>query len=388
MKKINLLLLACFAFATTITALPWPSDYSFAGGIYGAVPDVPDDYVKQQGTAMNLVGETDIMPAAGNATAFESIYGSIPDELEYSLGKLREGTTDNPIVAQPYDGVGVFKTAYDANSIYVFFKYAHKDNSAMTEGSNLEVMFCPYDRLEYDGNPGAGNEGYLWLRYLELGGIKVNVLNKGSVGTFNLGGYMGAKDQGGASGVIQEDSTTFANSYYTGLATAVSCGTSSAAKIALKLDFGALKGRAASLANEIPFTLEAWKAACEGKGISFEVKFTLDNGNESGAGTKRSYMWNNGNNNVYFNNAYAGYLAPGDKEDDPGEVAAESAAVKSLSIVGNQIVLEQAANVYIYNYAGILVKSANNATNVPISGFAPGIYIVNANGESVKFVVK
>jgi len=300
MKKVNLLLLACLAFAASVVALPWPDDYDFAGSIYSASPDVPEAYEKQQGVAMSFVDEDIIMPETGDGAAFDAIYDMIGSEFEYELDKLREKTEK-----EIYDGVPVFKVAYTEDAFYLFVKYAHTDNSEISDGSNLEVMFCPYDKLEHDGEVEADKEGFLWLRYLELGGVKVNALNKESISTFKLGNYMGAIQQLGGLGVLEED-RVLAGSYYESFVELASCGTSTVTKLVLKLDFEALKCRTPLFLDEVPFTLDSWRAACEGKGISFEVKFTLDNEDERD--TKRSYMWNNGNNNSYFNNAYAGYL--------------------------------------------------------------------------------
>ena len=307
MKKTNLLLVACFAFAASLSALPFPDDFSFNGSIHGAVPGIPAEYEQQQGMAMSFEDEDDIMPMVGDGNSFDAIYEAISEDLEYKLGKLREASG----TAQPYDGVPVFKAAYTKSAIYVFLKYQRNDDEDLNDGTNLEVMFCPYDKLEYDGEIPEGKEGVLWLRYLELGGVKVNALNKGSVSMFKLGNYMGAVNQ--PSGflefekpVVPADGSSDV-SYYEDYVTLASCGTSKVVKLALKLDFEAFTCRAGFFTDEIPFTLDAWRAACEGKGISFEVKLTLDNGGEQDA--KRSYMWNHGNNNSYFNNAYAGYLA-------------------------------------------------------------------------------
>ena len=456
MKKTSLLLLACFAFAASMTALPWPDEYEFTGGIYGATPDVPADYEKQEGVAASLLGEDLTLPDAGDGAAFDAIYDMIGAEFEGELGKLREGMDK-----QSYDGVPTFKAAYTEEALYLFVKYAHADDSEISDGTNLEVMFCPYDKLEADGVD-ADKEGYLWLRYLELGGVKVNALNKGSISTFKLGNYMGAVQQLGGLGVIQEDAA-LAGSRYGSLVELASCGTSTVTKLVLRLDFEALKCSTPLLDDEIPFTLDSWRAACEGKGISFEAKLTLDNGNERDA--KRSYMWNHSNNNSYFNNAYAGYLKPqappvivvsaisvtngvasdgtsyvteakegatvsliseersqdgflfvewtSESQEDLAllesatssvttfvmpahavaftatywdSISTDGAAIKNMSILDNQIILGEAADVQIISLAsGIVVLQVSDATSVPLSGLPAGIYTAKSGSEVIKF---
>lgn len=299
MKKFNLLLLACFALiATTSKATDWPSNYSFDGSTgygYSSAP-MPDEYTQLEAEAVSLSDGVFTMPTAGDDVAFDDVYFSIDNE--YELSKLRADAG----ARQENDTFPAYKVGYDSEAFYVFLTYSHKDNATLNKDFKTEVMFCSYDRLEYNEPVLLPNEGVLWLRYLVLGGVKVDAANKN--GSFVLGNYMGTIDDG--SSFTHEDKA-IAGSRYEPYVSIADYSTSTAMKFILKLKFAALDNRI-DPENVIPFTLDAWKAACEEKGITFEIKLTFDNNNTDGP--KRSFMWNHTSNNSYFSNAYAGYLAP------------------------------------------------------------------------------
>ena len=401
MKKISLLMIACFAVAASAMAVEWPETFLFTGpGIFGNTnPSIPDDYERATATAVFLSSGVFTIPESEEA--FDEVYYNVLGTGDgYQLTKEREDA-GSPL---DNDGVGAYKVGYDSEAIYVFLTYEHKDKTeSLNKDFKSEIMFCPYDKLEYSGL--ADNEGVLYLRYLVLGGVKVDMNNDNSSGTFKLDRYMGVINADDENKGFMQEEGLIAGSYYEPYVSLVDCGTEKAIKIMLKLKYQALDYRL-DPSNPVPFTIDTWKNACDNEGITFEVKLTLDN-----TGTdKRSYLWNHESNNSYFSNAYAGYLKLGEAgEDDPcilnpelpkcncedwdeekevcNDVGIQDGAfAANLSVQGDLIVLEEAGDVKIFNAAGMLIISQVNVSFVSIAGLDSGVYFAVSGNERVSFV--
>jgi len=464
MKKLNLLLLACLAFALNAKATEWPASYSFVGvpGGWFNPPALASEEVRAdaQDAGAVYLGEEYTMPT--NSSEFEDTYlDMFDDDHRYALDKKRDG-----IAAEAFkdtDGVPEYVVGYDDDAIYVFLSYAHDSAEPMilNDQFNVEIMFCPYDKLEYSGDDAV--EAALWLRYLDLGGIKLNFPNRTHAennpdAKFFLQNYMGVIDLG--AGFIESENLVNGaeNNRYKNIVELADCSTATELKTVLRVEFFAFD----DIENDVPFTKEIWKAACAERGIIFEVKLTLDNNNEGG-GMKRSYMWNSGFNDTYYTNSFAGYLkmeegsatygitvtkgvaALGDvyvtkaKEgatigliseeySDKGlifvkwtseneadlallddktspvttfvmpahavaftatywdSISTENATIENMSILDNQIVLGEAADVQIISLAsGVVVLQVSGATSVPLSGLPAGVYIAKSGSEVIKF---
>ena len=323
MKKVTLLLLACLAFALNAKATEWPASYSFTGvpGGWFNPPALASEEVRAEAKDAGAVylGEEYIMPT--NSSEFEDTYlDMFDDDHRYALDKKRDGIAEEAF--KDTDGVPEYVVGYDDDAIYVFLSYAHDSAEPMilNDQFNVEIMFCPYDKLEYDGEPGS--EAALWLRYLDLGGIKFNFPNRTHAvnnpdAKFFLQNYMGAIDLG--AGFIESENLVNGaeNNRYKNIVQLADCSTASELKTVLRVEFSAFD----DIENDVPFTKEIWKAACAERGIIFEVKLTLDNNNEGG-GMKRSYMWNSGFNDTYYTNSFAGYLKM--EEAEPYAISATS----------------------------------------------------------------
>ena len=463
MKKTNLLLVACFAFAASLSALDWPTDFSFnaGGGCWFSTPLLADADLRADArdATAEYLGESFQMPDFGDNSAFDDIFFDGFKNL-YTLDSLRWGTT-----ALANDGLPAYGVGFDDEAIYVFLSYSHVDQGLLNDDFNAEIMFCPYDKLVMDD---PESESPLWLRYRDLGGIKFNFTNKINAttnpdGEFKIANYMAVVNS--TAGFVQDDAVV-AGSHYGDLVEVVDCSTDTELKTVLKVSYKAMDNRL-DAENKIPFTQETWLAACNERGLSFEVKLSLDNSKTSADNNiRRSYMWNCGSNDAYYSNSFTGYLAMGSKvppavvseiaiikgvahvdgstvtkaeegaavtilsEERSGDgfsfvewtsdsqddlalledvkaavttftmpahavvftaiyshISTEGAVVKNMSILDNQIVLAQPADVEIINAAtGIVVIKVSNETKVSLSGLTNGVYIAKSGNEVIKFV--
>ena len=354
MKKITLFVLCCFALATSAMAVDWPETYSYAnnGSWFGNEPaNAGDDYPRSIAEAKSF--EELALPE--DAATFDALYASIGEE--YGIDKLRsdEGQVVDATPAK-------FKVAYAGEAIYVLITY----DAPTAEGMKAEIMFCPFDKLQNAPEPGAefaefDKTGVPWLRIRELGGFKVETTLTDL--TFGVGGFMACTN--GVSGYSQTMPAS------EGI-TLSDCSNSEAVKLAFQIEYYPMDNTF-DTENPIEFSYELWKAACEGKGVSFEVKFCKAANSE--------YMWNTDNNNVYYSNSFAGYLKPGYLFS-----AEDVAAAPNLSVKGDLIQLAEAGNIQIFNAAGMLVASVSNVTELSTSGLAAGVYIAVSGNESISFV--
>lgn len=354
MKKISLLMLGCLAVATSAMAVDWPENYTYTnnGSWFGNAPAFAGDvYERSVATAQNVVDFA--VPA--DADEFDAIYTDLG--VEYGIDKARSDNSAGPIATK-----AAYKVAYDldAGAMYILMTYA----AAKTSDLGCELMFCPFDKLEGANPPTTPDDksGVPWMRYWELGGAKVDASVK--EGAFVLGGYMACLN--GAAGYSQSMPTL---SERDGL-TMKDCSSADAVKLVFIINFYVLDDKK----NGVEFSYDLWKAACDEKGISFEAKFKK--------AANCEYMWNTTDNNVYFSNSFAGYLAPG----TPIGVAEVAAAAANISIAGDLITLAEAGNIQIFSATGMLIASVSNVTEFSTAGLAAGVYIAVAGNESVSFV--
>lgn len=357
MKKITLLVLSCLALATSAMAVDWPTDYTYAsnGAWFSKPTYAGDDYTRATAVAQHLGIEFE-MPT--DAAAFDEVYAGIAGD-EYGIDKLRaDQTTTN---ANPAS----FKVGYSDVAIYVFVKY----DAAPASDQAVELMLCPFDKLlnaevpEHDVEKVGNLNAVPWMRYLELGGFKLetsfNASNKFIMGSSVMGvtnGVNGFKqNQPSWEGLNLKD-----------------CSDAESVKVVFEIAFYALD----DTKNEVEFSKAVWKAASGTKGLSFEAKFKK--------GASCEYLWNTNNNDVYYQNSYAGYLVKG---DDISVDGAAADAGSKLLVAGDLVKLTgEAGTIQIFNAAGILVASVSDETELSTSGLAAGVYIAVSGNESVSFV--
>lgn len=358
MKTFNLFI-ACSAIALNAMAVEWPEEWAISGTVWFSGEAI-GSVTQKEATATYLGSSYDIYAA-------DFIY-SWEDELKEDAAPI--AIHDGASTVKPNDGVGEWKAGYDDSYLYVFVQYADDEIPMGTE--KVEIALAPYDKLEtsmLDQFQSAGVEGLLYARWTELGGLKI---------TSDRTGQMTVME---ASGELK----TAADNPYSGTAAAdaifMDCtdqiGNPSLIQWIVAIPFTALD----DIYNNVPFDLDVWESACNGKGISFDVKFA----DSDMDGVGRNYWWNANDNNGFWSTSYSGYLAKGDPEDAIDNDIQKD-AVSNMKITATQIQLNEPVDVKILNASGMLIKSVNNAVNISITELPVGTYIVVAGNETDTFV--
>ena len=362
MKTFNLLI-ACSALALNAMAVEWPEDWTIAGTSWfdGSV-----------------IGS--VTPKEAQATYLgESydIYGAyFPDAWELELGEASSiDVFDNRYAVKPNDGEGEWKAGYDDYNLYIFVQYEDDEMPMGTE--KVEIAFAPYDKLETSMDFGD-YEGLLYARWKELGGYKLTATPSGGMKVMEASGELKTVGDNNSDGI-----PAFGDAIFMDCTDKIS--NPNLLQWIIQIPFTALE----DTYHGVPFDLDVWKSACNGKGISFDVKFAdVDMDGEGGA-DGRCYWWCSNDNNGFWSTSYSGYLAPGDASIQPGiEDEADADAVSNMTITANQITLNNPVDVKILNASGMLIKSVNDADYVSISELPTGVYIVVAGDESDTFIVR
>ncbi|MDD6210131.1 MAG: hypothetical protein PUB21_05955 [Bacteroidales bacterium] len=353
MKTFNLFI-ACSAIALNAMAVEYPDDWqNETGCYYFSDPSIaPSSLEKKQATAEYLGAE------------FDMEYDFIEpwETMTQPAKRISNYVGETP---KANDGVGEWKAGFDDMNLYVFVQYEDDQDILGTE--LVEVAVAPYDKLESDRT--FGLEGLKYVRWAELGAFKVNILENGPTTVLNCQNDATACTAADdAYGMLVPDVRVYS------FTDKVNAPKMLQWIIAIPLEY---------LSNQITgdiFDYTAWKAACDGKGMSFDLKFKdTDTG-----GVEHDYWWNTNSNDGYYSASYAGYLAPSNMDGaiDGADVDTPS----NIKITSSQIELTEAGNVQILSAAGMLIKSVNDVTVVPTTDLPAGTYIVVSGSEAVTFV--
>ena len=363
MKKISLLLLACVAAFSVAVADEWDGNVQY-----------PANY--PTGTAAfgwgDFMEPTGVEPVSATAIPVSGIFGELNNpggfdfedlwtSIQCEASPLDQMRSDAADCTGAKAAMGFFKVTADDENIIIFVRF--DDETSVNGATNFyEVMISPYYSLT--GYTGSFT-GVPYGRFANMGGGKYEVMSTG------LGGFCS---------VNAVDENTFGlqfpalPSYLESLDFTVFDQTEGTSfRRVFVLPYAALNDNE----SERDFSDDVWKKINGGNGIALTIKYN-DKANGNG-----EYLSSTTNNNVYITNVGAGYLKLG----EPIGTEDVEAAVKNMSIAGNQIILAEAADVEIINAAtGIVVLKVSNETSILLSGLESGIYIAKSGSEVIKFV--
>ena len=378
MKKIGLLfVLAALAF--NVKAVDFPSTWEIVKSVWSEYRVAPPGFNRQTAEAIDY-GEEYIDLYSMD---FLDEWYRIPDEYAYPMKNQVIMGTNTPSKTPASDGTGLFKVAFDDEGIVVLCYFI--DDEVPTGSEKWEIAYSPYQKLGTGGRnftvSSEDRSSILYTRYWELGASKITMMSSGVDGIMQITGSDGmAKDVSSAQvGKFTVDFRSFTQ--YT---------TPKEIMWAAKIPYYALDQEVIEdlLGNIIPgygvqFTKDMWPAACDGQGLSFDVKFRdVDTDMPSPANQSRDYWWNADVNDGFYSNDWAGFLKQGPKIGvvNAGDIPS------NIKVTASQIELAQAADVQIFTASGMLVKSVANETIVPTTDLQPGVYIVTSGNETAKFV--
>lgn len=361
MRKIGLLLvLAALAFSSK--AIDFPTDWEIAKTAWSDIIVAPAGYTRNTATAVDFGEYLDL----GSIDFFDT-WGSIPETQEYPMKNV---VLMDDAPAKAIDGTGSFKVGFDDEGIIVFVYFI--DDEAATKNEKWEIAYSPYHKLGENGRnftnvEGEDRSGVLYTRYWELGASKLTMMSTGVDGIMQISGSAKtAKDV--SKDLVSKFSIEFYN-YSDNF-------NPEEIRWAAKIPYYALDD--SYYGTE--FDKTAWAAACDGEGISFDVKIKdVDSGMEKGS---RDYWWNANVNHGFWSTDWAGYL----KQGGPISIDDAVAAASNISIKGDRITLAEAGTIQIFSAAGMLIASVSNETELSTSGLAAGVYVAVAGSESVTFV--
>ena len=314
-------------------------------------------------------------PMFGELGNFEDIWEMMPGdgyEVRTTPGHVHDGASSLGGPGVDYDYAG-FKVGYDDDNIYVFMNYLDKE---IPNGRELiEIAVSPYTALEavcplLDTDGSDWTEAARHFRYRELGAYKITANSDGVKGVMViLGEHRMAEDS--QSAVFDLDVEFF--SHTDGINNPMNLMWIVKFPIYSLTDY-----------RDSDFDYAQWVQANDKKGISFDIKIKdNDTGDSAEGASGRDYWWSSDSNNGFFSTSYSGTLKAG-----PKNISAEKVdASKNISIINNEIVLEQPASLEIINAAtGVVVAKVNYTVPFSISGLANGVYIAKSENEVVKFV--
>ena len=453
MKKISLLLIACFATFTVAMAASWNGhvewpDYAIDTEEFGwgAFPK-PADF----GAQLNRVAEAGFSeglfreffsPAGGKD--FEGRWNEITNNGANKL-PLDQKQRDSQAVDAEVN-MGAFAVAYDDDMIFLLIRF---DNTKPVLVDNtVEIMISPYYKLtDYPSN-GISPEGAPYARFTAMGGHKY------TVGPDEVDSYMSIAGAFSGFSISASHSSEGDCLVYDGTED------NNFVRV-VAIPFEALNNTE-STGLDKEFGLGVWRTINEKTGFALNVKYVDKDcpPDDEGKDRTKEYQWGTTINEVYMCNIGAGHVKikpttkyditinkgtiveeRGTVEGGKGELgdivvitaaapeagmqfdkwegdvtmtaanrakatnamfkmpakdvtltaiykvqSIDGAAIQNMTIKGDQIVLDSAANVQIFSVSGALVLSVNDATQVSTSGLAAGAYIVVAGNETAKFV--
>jgi hypothetical protein len=401
MKKLNaifvLLALAAGVYAQgPFTCVSWVQG-SLADNVDAAYYDVDfatDAYTKAEATAMKTKADYVIDIAAIDEIELQDIWSRLGDaSLVANLSESANAGGDPFDLDANGDGTFglAFKAFYDAENLYVIFKYVDANNFAVatagTDNRSMEICFQSKEKDRYEAGYQAALDSTFgkftrkgtnaqYTRFVELGGGKAlfgpdgvseTVSSVGQTGAW--GSSIGAANTPETSWNLTQDNTVWAIQAF------------NFADYLMYLDdeWGATEA-----ANEVAFDPTAIPT------ISFDVKSNATT-IVADADANSQYWWssnvNDGYTFIYFN----GYLNFSEEEWVPvGTEDFLKAAPKSAYIYDNVLKFkgyESPVNVDIFSVVGQKVKSAKNVSTLNVSDLNRGLYIVKV-GDDVYKVMK
>ncbi len=304
--------------------------------------------------------------AVWDVAGTEFTLGGIPEK------RIAKAGVDNG----PADFTGAFKVIYDDYSIYVLIKCTDED---INNKDVVEIAWAQDLRIQAIADRAlaqGAKKSNAYMRFAAFGGLKAtftaSAFRDAMLINFDAAG-IGSVDWAGTNALLAANLLVDDKGATTG---------SGVVKRIITIGFPALTG-----VFRPDFDVDIWKNLNAGKGISFDMKYndydTADPKSANNEDQTGSYWWNARTDEAWYLTWHAGFLAP----DVPSAVKNPD-ATKSIFVnkTATKIELSELANGTIYNLAGKQIKEFRNVTEVNISDLAKGVYIVKANGETMKIV--
>ena len=299
MKKATFLFFL-MALAFSAKAVVFPADWPIQSTPWSSYQTAPVDFARKTSMAVYFGAYYDFENLQGNVFEFEDAWDRIP--FEYELSNLVAQGLDY-VPSKPNDFVSAsFKVGYDDVGFFVFVVYEDDEESTLHE--QLEILYSPYHRLEEGGRNFTVNSedrsGILCTRYWDLGASKIATTPTAVRGIMKLS-LMGAVGDMTPDDVWSNYGLVFEFANCTNI-----LFEPNKYRWAVKIPYKALNDTYYGTV----FDKEAWKEACDGKGISFDVKFSDNDSDLLPGSWWRTYWWSADVNDGFWSTDWAGFLKP------------------------------------------------------------------------------
>lgn len=303
---------------------------------------------------------------------FDNIWSSISNEYTIANAATNAGSANGSS-----DFQGSFKVLYDNGNIYVLLKYIDED---VTGSETTEIMWS--QDMKIDAIPmifPTEKVASQYVRYFEFGGAKATFSNTAFTSAFIV---EGSKESVNSQLNFAATPAVYANNLFVNDHTSPSAPHTR--KLIYSIGFPALTGELRPT-----FNIQSWGTLNGGKGITFDIKVNDNDANDimstdaTPVPLPAGYWWNSTNNAGWDITSYSGYL----KTDLGSGVSGVKTRPSIFKEIKNDyIILNEYSDIKVFSTEGKQVLASSNSKIVNMKSLSKGVYIVNANNETIKVI--